>query len=74
MIGSFDRDALDEKLNFPKDFDIKLILALGFPAEEITLEDMFENGSCAYYRDECGVHHVPKRKLNDMIFDLSLKV
>ena len=37
-----------------------------FGAEKAVLEDE-EDGRVSYYRDEENIHHVPKRKLKDII-------
>ena len=66
MIGSFDRVKLAEVLCLPEGIIPSLVLALGKPDEEIVLESINENKS-AYYRDENGVHHVPKRALDEII-------
>ena len=67
IIGAVDRDSLRNVLNIPQRYEILLVIALGKPAEKIVLEDVEGGESIKYYRDEHGVHHVPKRKLKDII-------
>lgn len=69
MIGSFDADILAEKLNIPNDMALRLVLALGVPDEKIILETLKKDSPFQYYRDENDVHHVPKRKLEDIILN-----
>jgi nitroreductase len=69
MIGSVDRDALRGTLSIPEHYSILLVLAIGKPAETVVLEDVGADGSIKYYRDSDGVHHVPKRKLEDIIIE-----
>lgn len=64
-IASVDRNAVKEFLNIPDRYDIISIIALGYPDENPVIVD--ENGSIKYYKDEKGVLHVPKRKLEDII-------
>jgi len=45
------------------------VMALGKPNERVVLEDVDESGSIKYYRDEQGVHHVPKRTLKELIWE-----
>ncbi|MBQ9952485.1 MAG: nitroreductase family protein [Clostridia bacterium] len=66
MIGSFELAALKKLLNLPETIEPKLVIALGKPAETIVLTDA-EDGKTTYYRDEAGVHYVPKRKLEDIL-------
>ena len=67
MIGSFDNGGIKRELGFPDNIDVLLCIALGKPDETVILEDMDKNGSTAYYRDENNRHHVPKRRLEDII-------
>ena len=69
MIGSIDRPALARDLKLDARYEIALVLALGKPAETVVLEDTGPNGSIKYYRDDNGVHHVPKRPLDDIILN-----
>ncbi len=68
IIGSVNRDQLRRSLEIPEHLKILLVLALGKPAEKIVLEEVGEDGDIRYWRDEQGVHHVPKRTLNEIIF------
>ena len=67
MLGSVNRNRLQEILALPDGLDILLVLALGVPAETRTLEPVGDDGSIKYYRDEKGVHHVPKRSLAEVL-------
>lgn len=67
MIGSIDREELRRVLSIPERFEILLILALGYPKEAVVLEDVGPDGDIKYYRDAQGVHHVPKRTLDEVI-------
>ena len=69
MFGSVQRDKLRELLNIPEQYEILLVMALGKPKEKVILEDA-KDGNIRYYRDEKQVHHVPKRKLEDVILNL----
>jgi nitroreductase len=65
IIGSIKRDELREALDIPEEYEILLVLALGNPKETVVVEDVLED--IKYWRDKKGVHHVPKRKLEDII-------
>jgi nitroreductase len=70
MFGSIDREGLKEALNLPERFELLLVIALGKPKEQVVLEDIDETGNIKYWRDENKIHHVPKRKLEDLILDI----
>ena len=67
MIGSVRRKELTRLLNIPDQYRILLVLAIGKPKERAVIDAVAEDGSIKYWRDEKGVHHVPKRSLNDII-------
>ena len=69
MIGSVNREKLREDLNIPEHFEILLVVALGKPKETVVLETVGPDGDIKYWRDSEEVHHVPKRKLEDIIVD-----
>ena len=69
MIGSIDRKALGAALHVPDQFKILLVLALGKPRETVVIEETGPQGNIKYWRDETGVHHVPKRLLRELIID-----
>ncbi|MBC7241440.1 MAG: nitroreductase family protein [Anaerolineae bacterium] len=67
MIASIRREALREALGIPERYQILLVLALGKPKEKVVLEPVGPDGDIRYYRDSEGVHHVPKRSLDEII-------
>ena len=67
MIGNFCPEAVAELLELPEGMLPQLIVAIGSPAEEVRLTTVGEDGKTAYYRDESGVHWVPKRSLEDIL-------
>ena len=68
IIGSIDRKKLREVLELPNIYEILLVVALGAPGETIQLETA-ANGDIKYWRDDKGVHHVPKRALKDIVIN-----
>jgi nitroreductase len=69
MIGSIQRDRLRQVLDLPERCDILLVIALGAPKEEVVLTEVGPDGDIKYWRDEKGVHHVPKRRLGEIIIE-----
>ena len=69
MIGAFKREPLRAALQVSDRYEILLVLALGKPAERVALESVPESGDIKYWRDAQDVHHVPKRRLEDIIID-----
>ena len=68
-IGSIKKQRLRELLSIPERYEVLLVLAIGKPAEEVLIEEISQGESIKYWRDEAGVHHVPKRRLEDIIIE-----
>ena len=54
-------------LDLDEHLQILLVIALGKPAETVVLDDREPGGDIKYWRDAAGVHHVPKRPLQEII-------
>jgi nitroreductase len=67
MFGSVNVKQLKAVLGLGEYLEVKLVVALGKPIEEIQIDDLAEDGNIKYWRDDRQVHHVPKRKLEDLI-------
>ena len=48
-------------------FQPDLVLALGKPVEDVRIVDLPAGGATEYWRDEAGVHYVPKRALSSVL-------
>lgn len=67
LVASVDRDRLRAVLRIPSRYRIEFVLALGKPVETVVIEQMPEGGDVRYYRDRYGIHHVPKRRVDDVL-------
>ncbi len=70
MIGTVKREELRKTLDIPSRYEILLVLALGKPKEMVVIEAVGTCGDIKYWRDNQGVHHVPKRPLDELILDI----
>lgn len=66
MFGAINKKGLKEDLNIDDRYDVVMVIALGKPKEIVVLDEVRDN-DIKYWRDEDGVHHVPKRGLDDLI-------
>lgn len=69
MIGNLDRTVIREALHIPEIYEVLLVIALGKPQECVIIEEIESGGDIKYWRDENQVHHVPKRKLKDIVLN-----
>lgn len=69
MIAAVKRKVLRDILEIHDHLEILLVMAIGQPAEIIAITEMEEDESYNYWRDEEGIHYVPKRKLEDIIIN-----
>ena len=67
IIRSINKPQLTSILQLPANLDIIDVVALGKPIEKVVITNVGEDGDIKYYRDENGIHYVPKRSLDDLI-------
>ncbi len=72
MFGAVARPKLHQILRLPADLEIMLVVALGRPVEKVVLEDALPGSSLKYYRDSDQTHHVPKRRLQDVLLRIAV--
>jgi nitroreductase len=68
IIASINRQALRVSFSIPRELEILLCLALGKPKEVVVIEPVGPDGDIRYFRDSEGIHHVPKRSLEELIW------
>ena len=70
FIGAINMPRLRDVLGIDERFKIMLVIAMGEPAEKAVIEAVGQDGDIRYWRDENGIHHVPKRLLEEIIIDV----
>jgi len=68
MLNNFPRGPVRELFNIPEDMEIMLLLAFGVPKEIRVLQEAHVGDNLLYWRDEHGVHYVPKLALEDVLY------
>ena len=66
MFASFDKKKLQEAFHLEDHIVPLMVISLGVPLEKVQLEDM-KDGKFQYYRGKDGTHHVPKRRLEEVL-------
>lgn len=66
MISAIDKKGLRTDLNISERYEILMVIAVGKTKESVRIENSKE-GNIKYWRDEQGIHHVPKRRLDEII-------
>lgn len=69
IIKAFNVKGLSEVLGLDERYAPRYVLAIGYPAEEVVIEEMGATAeeNYKYYRTPDGIHHVPKRPLSELI-------
>jgi nitroreductase len=67
IIATIQKPAFSRALAIPDHFEVLLVIALGKPKETVVIEPIGPSGDIKYWRDAQGVHHVPKRSLDELI-------
>lgn len=68
-IGAFS-PKLAELFVIPEQLQLSLVIALGKPRETVIIEECKNDEDIRYWRDENGIHHVPKRSLDSCLIEL----
>lgn len=66
MLLNADKKKIAEDLDLGDEYQITLVIALGYPSETVRIVPV-ENNDIKYYRDENDIHCVPKRALQDVV-------
>ena len=71
IVKSFNSEKLKEILELRDNLIPLYVLAMGKPVEEVVIEDRKDDGedSIKYYRTTDGIHHVPKRTLEELLIN-----
>jgi nitroreductase len=67
IIAALDRDRLMSVLNIPETHSVLMVIALGKPVETVVIDQIDADGDIRYWRDSYAVHHVPKRRVCDVM-------
>ncbi|NOU60209.1 nitroreductase family protein [Marinifilum caeruleilacunae] len=68
IIRAFKNNELRNLLQIDEGYSIIQVIALGKPKEEVVITEM-KDGDIKYWRDENGVHYVPKRNIDEVILE-----
>jgi len=68
-IGAFSPTRVHALLRLEDRFKVLLVLSLGYPAEQVVLEEVGPDGDIRYWHDGQGRHHVPKRRLAEILVE-----
>ena len=69
ILASVNREQAKEVIQFSDNLEIALIIAIGYPNEDIQIVEMQDN-NYKYYRDENGIHYVPKRTFEEVYIEV----
>lgn len=66
ILANIDRSGIRDLLEIPEDQELRVVLALGYPAHRSQTVEVPENGNLKYYVDKRRDYFVPKYKLEDV--------
>ena len=68
IIKAFNAKQIQADFRLPDFLEVRTVLAIGRPQETVVIEPMSPDGDYRYWRDAAGVHHVPKRAVEALIW------
>ena len=66
ILGAINRIELGKILSVPDNFEVLLVVALGYTDENPVIDEVKEN-DVKYWLDKDGIIHVPKRDMKDIV-------
>ena len=67
MFKSHNEKEIRNHLGLDDNYKISLVMSVGYPVEEVVVDDIKAGDDIKYYRDENQVHHVPKIVFEDLL-------
>jgi nitroreductase len=67
IVAAIERERLIASLGIPDAWTVLLVIALGKPAETVVIDQIEPGGDIRYWRDQHGIHHVPKRRVDELL-------
>jgi nitroreductase len=66
ILRAINKPLLTQALQIPDRYEIINVIALGKPKEQVVIDEI-KDGDFKYWRDEKGIHHVPKRPVDELV-------
>ncbi len=66
IIKAFNAPELSKALRLDERFSPRYVIAIGYPVEKVVIEEI-KDDDFKYFRTPDGIHHVPKRSLEELI-------
>ena len=67
IVAAIDRERFMKSLGIPDGWTALLVIALGKPVETVVIDQIEPGESVRYWRDQHGIHHVPKRTVDELL-------
>lgn len=67
IVAAINRESLKAALGIPDSWSVLLVIALGVPKECVVIDQIDAGGDIRYWRDQYAHHHVPKRKVDELL-------
>lgn len=67
IFKSYNGEEIRKILGLDDNYKVVLVMSVGYPVEEVVIDDIREGEDIKYYRDSNQVHHVPKIVLDDIL-------
>lgn len=69
IFKAFKEKEINEALGLGDNFNLLMVVAVGYPLEEVVIDDIHAGDDIKYYRDQDQVHHVPKIVTEDLLIN-----